>query len=413
MVWWGTFGSYYNEMTSPLPTISWGSPPRCRSLLALLAVVLAAEVVARPQRTLGLEILPRAEDQPAQAQPPQDSAASADVLFPLRVAWSADLGEPVVAPPGVDASRAYVPLESGALAAVSLADGAVVWKTPHPTTSAPASNGELVFAAGHGRIEALAATTGVTRWHTPLDDEIAAPLVERAGWLIVPLASGEVLALRSSNGELVWRRAFGAVAAGQPAIDGDRLYLPLDDSRVIAAHIFSGDVLWTRKLDGPASGVLVYGGEIYVSSTDNFFYHLDDREGTVNWRWRTGADLVGRADAREARVVFVSLDTVLRAHDWLHGAQRWRTPLPWRPRSGPQIVGETVVMSGLVPEVRGYALDTGKEIGHLTFASSDVEQLQGPVIAVQPTRPGGTRLVAVSAEGKVYGLAPEKPDAAK
>lgn len=352
----------------------------------------------------------------AKPDPPRDSEEAADsdeVLFPLRTAWRADLAEPVVAPAGVDAARAYVPLQSGALAAVSLTDGKVVWKASHPTTLTPFSNGSLVFIAGKDSVEGVTAANGVTRWQTPIPGELAAPMVERAGWLIVPLASGDLLALRSADGKVVWRAAFGAAAASQPAIDGEHVYLPLDDARVVAADIFSGDVVWTRTLGGPVVGMFIYAELIYVSSTDNYLYCLDDRKGEIDWRWRTGADLVGRADALGARVVFVSLDTVLRAHDWLNGAQRWRTPLPWRPHFGPQIVGTTVVMSGLVPEVRGFSLDNGKEVGHLTFASSDVEKLQGPVITVPPTRSGGTRFVAVSEEGKVYGLAPETPDAAQ
>jgi outer membrane protein assembly factor BamB len=397
-------------MTSPVATTSWGSRPRYRSLLAFLVSLITAGLVAVSLPTDELA-LAQAKVDPTQGS--QDSSDNAEVLFPLRTAWRADLAEPVVAPAGVDAARAYVPLQSGALAALSLTDGKVAWKASHPARRMPVSDGKLVFVAGEDAVEGIAAASGVTRWRTPIRGDLAAPMVERAGWLIVPLATGDLLALRSADGKLVWRKALGAKAASQPAIDGERVYVPLDDARVVAADIFSGDVVWTRKLGGPVVGMFVYAELIYVSSLDNYLYCLDDRKGEIDWRWPTGADLVGRADALGARVVFVSLDTVLRAHDWLNGHQRWRTPLPWRPHFGPQIVGTTVVMSGLVPEVRGYALENGKEIGRLTFASSDVEKLQGPVIVVPPTRSGDTRLVAVSEEGKVYGLAPEKPAAAK
>ncbi|MGH9160524.1 MAG: PQQ-binding-like beta-propeller repeat protein [Vicinamibacteraceae bacterium] len=378
--------------------------------MALLALLTAGLAAVSPV-TDGLHA--RAQAKPDPSQDPQEPAETVEVLFPLRTAWRADLAEQVVAPAGVDAGRAYVPLQSGALAALALTDGKVVWKARHPTRLTPVSNGKLVFAASKDAVEGISVASGDTRWRTPIPGAPAAAMVERAGWLIVPLASGDLLALRSADGKIVWRKALGAKAASQPAIDGERVYVPLDDARVVAADIFSGDVVWTRTLSGPVVGMFVYAELIYVSALDNFLYCLDDRSGEVDWRWRTGADLVGRADALGARVVFVSLDTVLRAHDWLNGAQRWRTPLPWRPHFGPQIVGTTVVMSGSPPEVRGYDLENGKEIGRLSFASSDVEKLQGPVIVVPPTRSGGTRLVAVSEEGKVYGLAPETPAVAK
>ena len=62
---------------------------------------------------------------------------------------------------------------------------------------------------------------------------------------------------------------------------------------------------------------------------------------------------------------FVSLDNVLRALNRNSGVQRWKSPLPLRPTSGPAKVGETIVVTGVAPMLRGYNAKDGKAAGDL------------------------------------------------
>ena len=81
----------------------------------------------------------------------------------------------------------------------------------------------------------------------------------------------------------------------------------------------------------------------------------------MRWRWRTGGDIVGRAAVDERRVMFVSLDNILRALDRESGVQQWRRPLAGRPTSGPQIVDDMVLVSGVSPVLRAFNIGEGRQ----------------------------------------------------
>lgn len=339
------------------------------------------------------------------AAPPVRKAAGGSglPLFPLRVRWSADLDAPPAAGIATDGTHVFVPLASGSLVAVSADTGAVAWKAEVASRVRPATADGHVYVVGEDVVQALEAATGRVSWRAPLGP-VSAPLVARAGWVIAALQSGEVVALRGADGTSVWRQQVGPPIVADAQIDGDRLYLPGADGVVRAVALDSGATIWSRPLEGSIVTIAPLGGRVYVGSTDNFFYCLDDKQGRVRWRWRAGADPVGAAIADDARVYFASLDTLVRALDRGNGAQRWRQPLPWRPRTGPLRVGNTLVAAGIAVDLRGYALDTGKQVGEFALTENRLEVLEGPPIVVPRTLLPGDFLVAAVADGRLIAL---------
>jgi hypothetical protein len=83
------------------------------------------------------------------------------------------------------------------------------------------------------------------------------------------------------------------------------------------------------------------------------------KDGRLDWRWRTGADIVGAPAADASTVYFASLDNVVRALAQTSGGQRWMRALPVRPTSGPLIVAGTIVVSGRSPTIRTFAAKDG------------------------------------------------------
>lgn len=341
---------------------------------------------------------------PARTAAPAPQAARALPLFPLRVRWSAELDAAPAAPLATDNERIYVALAAGGLLAVAADTGAQVWRSDHHTTLRPAAADDRVYIVAAQSLEGLDARTGKATWQTPLEHPVSAPLVARAGWVIAALDNGEVLALRGSDGVVVWRQNIGAALVSPPAINGDRLYLPGADGVVRALAVSTGAPLWTQPLGGSILTIAPLGARVYAGSTDNHFYCLDDQNGRVRWRWRAGADPVGAVIADDERVYFSSLDTVLRALDRGHGAQRWRQPLPWRPRTGPMRVGSTLVAAGIALDLRGYALDTGKPVGEFALSENRLEVLEGQPVVVARTILPGDFLVAALADGRLVAL---------
>ena len=105
--------------------------------------------------------------------------------------------------------------------------------------------------------------------------------------------------------------------------------------------------IWERKLGGPPNEILAIDDRLFVGSNDNFFYCLETKDGAVDWRWRTGADVVSKPMADRDHVYFVSLDNVLRSLNRRNGVQQWKKPLPFRPAWPPLQAADAVVVAGI------------------------------------------------------------------
>ena len=329
----------------------------------------------------------------------QEDPAPAPIL-PLDLAWSTDLGGGPSHAPAYAADAAYVPLRDGTVASVALEDGRILWCVGQPVDWAPAAADGLVVVAYDRQVSALAASDGTVAWRFTADAPVSAPPVWRNGWLVAGIESGDVVALRAADGEELWRRRLGAVLRTRPSIAGQRLYLPLEDGRITVLELASGDPVWTRSIGGRPREVLALDA-LFVGSTDNFFYRLAFDDGAVEWRWRTGGDIVGAPRIDAERVYFVAADNVVRALDRRSGVQRWREPLPLRPTDGPALVGSALLVAGVSPEVQLFDPRSGESAG--------VYNAPGELAARPFLIPGlpvsGTRLVVLTADGRIAGLA--------
>ena len=137
---------------------------------------------------------------------------------------------------------------------------------------------------------------------------------------------------------------------------------------------------------------------LFVGSADNFFYSLDREDGDVKWRWRTGADIVGSAALDERNVYFASLDNVLRALDRSNGIQRWRIGLPLRPFTGPLLLGDVLIVSGLSTTLLGFRPGDGSEAGDFT-ADAEIVAPPHPVLDA-----AGAGLIILTEDGDLQRL---------
>jgi outer membrane protein assembly factor BamB len=196
-------------------------------------------------------------------------------------------------------------------------------------------------------------------WQLPLEDPLAAPPAYENGWLVVATQGGKIAALRADTGGIVWQRDIGSPAHTRPTLFDDRVYVPANDGRIVALKIESGEPVWERRLGGAPAEILSLGERMYVGTSDNFFYCLIAKDGTVDWRWRTGGDVVGQPVADERYVFFVALDNLLRAMDRKTGAQVWVRPLPVRPIAGALLAGSTLLVAGLPAQLRAFNAKDG------------------------------------------------------
>jgi outer membrane protein assembly factor BamB len=316
----------------------------------------------------------------AQSKPPKPfpapKAATAKVdrtplpLTPVENAWALALNNSLTNAPAYDGTRAFFTIEGDRIAAYDLIDGTQQWLVTARPEMPPVAGDGFVFIREADRLLALSASDGAVAWQQPIADKLAVHPVWDNGWLIIALATGEVRALRASDGNLVWTRDLKSPAHAAPALAADRVYVPTNDHRIVALRVDSGEPIWERRLGGAPNEILALDDRLFAGSQDNWFYCVMAADGRIDWRWRTGGDVIGRPVADDRFVYFVSLDNVLRAMNMVTGGQQWMRPLPMRPAWGAVRAGSTVVVAGQLPPLRAFNIKDGVAAGTLTGITS-------------------------------------------
>jgi outer membrane protein assembly factor BamB len=286
-------------------------------------------------------------------------------LLPTRTVWTLALNNQLTAPPVCDDANVYFPIEGDRLTAYGIISGTQKWMVSARPQGALVAGDGLLFFVEPDMLTALHIADGSIAWQLPLTDKVVVHPVWDNGWLVVALESGTILAFRAADGHLVWKRDLGSPAHALPALASDRVYVPVTDGRIVALKVETGEPIWERRLGGPPNDILALENRLYAGSKDNFFYCLMAKDGRIDWRWRTGGDVLGTPIADEHRVYFVALDNVLRALDQTSGGQRWIRALPLRPVWGPARAGGTIVVAGQAPALRLYDLNEGTVAGEV------------------------------------------------
>src|SRR6478736_320199 len=176
---------------------------------------------------------------------------------PLREAWSVDTHALIEFPPAIAGGVAYVVNKFGNAKAVRLHDRKVLWErvsdprdsgTPTDVTGPVVHSGVVYFAYFDGRLVAVDAKSGRTRWTTDLHSH-----------------------LESS-----------------PVAVGNRLYLGDDKTNVVAVRASDGRVLWQFNSPGAIKASPSYHrGRVYVADYEGAMFCLDAGSGKPVWRTHT------------------------------------------------------------------------------------------------------------------------------
>ncbi len=170
----------------------------------------------------------------------------------------------------------------------------LLWTAPVHTTVEPVVGNGLVFVVEPDFLVALRVEDGVVAWKVPFAETLAVPPAFAGEWLVAATTTGDIAAHRASEGALVWRQHLNAPAHARPEIVGTRIFVPTSDAHVIALNSNSGVPLWDRRLGKPGNEILATDERLYLGSEDRYFYCLNAMTGVVEWRWTTGANVIGR-----------------------------------------------------------------------------------------------------------------------
>ena len=334
-------------------------------------------------------------------------------LLPLEHKWTTTLPTAAVIAPVAAGGRIFVALHAswgidkvladpvGQVVAFSAVDGTELWRVSEEVgTSLTVGEGILFFASPAG-LQAVEASTGRRQWSFALEAPLSAPLAWNNGWLIATLENGVLLALSGQSGDLIWKVKLEDQVRVAPTLAGSHIYLSHVGGTVAAFSLVSGEKHWAQPLGGAPQEVLALD-DIFVGATDNYLYSLSRRDGSINWRWQTGGDIVGRPVADEGAVHFAALDNMLWTLNRSNGVQRWRRPLTVRPTAGPSYVDDLLMQGGTSPVVRFFEPTVGTVYGQATAPG----ELAFPPLLVQDNVGDGLLLVMTTGAGQLYAVAP-------
>ena len=145
---------------------------------------------------------------------------------------------------------------------------------------------ELAVAASDGSVAVFDVRSGVARWRSALDEEIAAGVGYDGRLAAVITLNNEVVVL--DGGKEIWRQRLSAQSLTAPLVAGQRVFVLGADRSVLAFDGMSGRRLWQQQRAGEPlvlrqSGVLTAVGDTLIVGLSGKLAGLDPLNGSIRW----------------------------------------------------------------------------------------------------------------------------------
>ena len=174
--------------------------------------------------------------------------------FPqVREVWKKNYGANIAAGFACSKDKAFFPLASGSMLAVSLKDGLVKWKVEFP-----------------GKIYSTPALSGK--------------------YLVFGCSDGNIYALNASDGSLKWSFKTGKAVLASPVVTDGKVYAGGSDGAFRCIDLKTGKAIWTYdNVEGHAVSTPYASRERVVFGTwGGKLYSLDPVTGREQWVWSVG-----------------------------------------------------------------------------------------------------------------------------
>jgi outer membrane protein assembly factor BamB len=342
---------------------------------------------------------------------PQNNAVVAGTL---DATWRVETGAQISASPTLVDGALYIGNNGGALYAIDVGTGAVIWKAhvTNPLMSAPLVYGDVVIVGegdptsrssspsepvmvgqGPSALIAFDRFSGAIRWQAPLSGSAMPTPAIVDGALVDHDGAGFVNAFDPLTGVKRYAKAIGSMASMSailPVGDGDFVTAGVGSNAVWRLHADGGAVVWRSPFSRGASGIgdcpqVSDGSRVfcdYVSPVlpDQWTvigdlaveraYAVDVRTGALLWDVALeGGTLPGRNEAAIPMLSGGLLYLGSAVAPWMHALDARSGMLVWEMPARGAVKGGVVEVDGIVyfGDLGGYlwALDarTGRVVG--------------------------------------------------
>ncbi|WP_251328406.1 protein kinase domain-containing protein [Haloplanus pelagicus] len=276
----------------------------------------------------------------------------------------------------VDSKRAYVTALNG-VEAISLADGTKVWRRESigfPTGFPCLLDGTLYVAHESG-VAALRSATGEVVWRRDdLTNDALGIAVADGVVVVTGVETGRLLALGASDGRTRWEFTTDNRLRSIPTVADGTVFAASTHGSLFAVDAAGGEKLWTRGVRRVANSVAV-GADGVVLSDSQRLTALDPATGSVRWETDTANAEPSPVIADET--VYDVTNDRLRAIDFRTGEVLWSIVLGLdMDMNATPVVGDgTVYVAGAG---NLWAITTGESAADpspdISFSPAEIEQ---------------------------------------
>jgi outer membrane protein assembly factor BamB len=295
---------------------------------------------------------------------------------PYKPLWFFRAHSLVEFPPAVAYGRLYFANADGTLFAVDTKRVKARWtyRTHRCTAATPAVDNHTVFmtflnkppcnatrSGLDGVVVALNADTGKVRWRVKIAPSESSPLVVD-GVVYVGDWNGKVYALSAATGATRWTFQTGDKVKDAVAYAGGRVYFGSYDHHLYALNARTGKLFWSasaqQRLGARGrfySTPAVAYGRVYIGSTDGKVYSFGATSGKLRWSHGTGDYVYASPAVWQERVFAGSYNGTMYAFDAATGDVRWKFKANGAISGSPIVISDILYFSTL--KGRTYGLD--------------------------------------------------------
>ncbi|WP_192820200.1 PQQ-binding-like beta-propeller repeat protein [Rufibacter sp. LB8] len=193
--------------------------------------------------------------------------------------------------------------------------------------------GLVIFGNSVGKIEALREKDGKVAWTYKTGGGIFSSPAMHKDLVILGSGDGNIYALHSKTGKLAWKTTAGASVLGSPLVDKGVAYIGASDGKFRALDAATGKEIWAfSELEGAVvSTPLLYEGKVIFGAWDRHLYALNQKDGSLAWKWNNGSPnrmfspAMVIPVAHDGVVYIVAPDRFITALDSNTGQTLWRS----------------------------------------------------------------------------------------
>lgn len=345
-----------------------------------------AAVLALALMAVGCSSNSKKELPPAELKPFKEEVV-------LQKQWSRSIGEGQgktynMLIPAIEGERIYAADVTGIVIAMNRMNGNVQWKKDLklPISGAVGVGyGLVMIGTLKGEVVALDSSTGEEKWRAHVSTEVLAPPANNGDVVVVQTQDDRLVGLDAATGNQLWiydstPALLSLRGTGAPLVTNQLAVAGLSTGKVVAVDIRNGVPVWEQRvaisqgrselervvdIDG---GLLLSGGNLYVSSYQGRMAALDLQTGRVLWQ-RDSSSYSGLAEG------FGSVYTAL-ASGAVEGIDERSTTALWsndalarRQLSAPEVFSSYVAVGDLEGYLHLLSQVDGRFVGRIRIDS--------------------------------------------